>query len=107
MNLDNLTRRALEVRHKFDSINTQAKRDRWEVKEYTMGLVGDVGDLVKLVMAKENLRELKHDNAAIGHELADCLLGILVIAEDLGIDLEKSFMSAMKEIDRRLAETGK
>ncbi len=107
MNIDELTKRALEIRRKFDVINKKEEHDAWGVKEYTMGLMGDLGDFVKLIMAKENLRELEHDNEAIGHELADCLWNIFIIADKLSIDLEKSFLETMDELERRLAETGK
>lgn len=66
------------------------------------GFVGDVGDLSKLLMAKEGLRQNYDVDAKIAHELADCLWSILVIASKLGVNLEKEFVKTMSELDERI-----
>jgi hypothetical protein len=39
--------------------------------------VGDVGDLMKLVMAKEGAREIQDVDEKLQHELAACLWSVL------------------------------
>ena len=65
--------------------------------------VGDVGDLVKLVMVKEGKRHGEAVDAKLRHELSDCLWSLLIIADHYGIDLEQSFFETMNELDERLA----
>ncbi|MEI8343506.1 MAG: hypothetical protein WCF93_00985 [Candidatus Moraniibacteriota bacterium] len=68
------------------------------------GFVGDVGDLAKLVMMKEGIREGEHVDEKIGHELADCLWCVLVLSEKYGVDVEKFFTATMDEIENKLNE---
>ncbi len=75
-----------------------------------LGFVGDVGDLAKLVMADAGTRDIPQHRELLGHELADCLWAVLVIAARSGINLEAEFDSCMSTIDaviaRSLATTG-
>lgn len=100
--LQELQKRALEVRAKYAELNIKEGHDTWSGKEYMMGFVGDVGDLTKLVMAKENLRHIENVDAKLAHELSDCLWSILVLASHYGIDLEKEFLSTMDELKERI-----
>jgi len=69
------------------------------------GMVGDVGDLIKLVMAKEGLRNKDNVDKRLAHEMADCLWCLLVLADNYGIDLEKEFGKTMVELEERLKES--
>jgi NTP pyrophosphatase (non-canonical NTP hydrolase) len=66
--------------------------------------VGDVGDLVKLVMAENGHREIPDCKHKLEHELADCLWSIIVLANLHEIDLEKSFLKTMDELERNLSK---
>lgn len=68
-----------------------------------MGLVGDVGDLAKLVMAEEGARDVPGGRDALGHELADCLWSVLVIANEHGIDLAAEFARLMDSLGTDIA----
>jgi NTP pyrophosphatase (non-canonical NTP hydrolase) len=66
--------------------------------------VGDVGDLAKLIMASRGNRALDNVDAKLGHEIADCLWSLIVIAQELGIDLEGEFLKTMDDLDTVLDE---
>ena len=74
----------------------------WTRNEIAQGFVGDVGDLMKLVMAKEGIREADDVNRKLAHELSDCLWSVLVLAEEYEVDLEQSFLKTMDELVGRL-----
>lgn len=67
------------------------------------GFVGDVGDLMKLVMAKSGIRTIADTEHKLPHELADCLWSVLVLARLYDVDLEKAFLTTMDDLERRLA----
>ena len=67
-----------------------------------LGLVKDVGDLASLVQAKEGIREVEDVDAALAHELADCLWSLIVLADRYGVELEHAFTATMDELDLRL-----
>jgi len=93
---------ALEVARKYDELNQKAGRKVWDAKDYAMGFVGDVGDLVKFIQAKEGVRIKDDVNAKLAHELSDCLWSILVLAKQYDIDLEKEFVKTMDELKTRI-----
>lgn len=68
------------------------------------GFVVDVGDLMKLVMAKSGIRYVDAVDKKLGHELADCLWSILVLSKMYGIDLQKEFLATMDELDAWIGE---
>jgi NTP pyrophosphatase (non-canonical NTP hydrolase) len=68
-----------------------------------MGLVGDVGDLIKLVMAHKGVRSIPGAEQKLAHELADCLWSVLVLSEMYKVDLENAFMQTMDELEHHIA----
>ena len=102
-NLVDLQKRAQEIRLKYDELNAKDGHTKWDGVDYAAGFVGDVGDLVKLVMAKDGKRHGDDIDAKLKHELEDCLWSLLVIANHYGIDLEDAFNTTMSELDERLA----
>ena len=102
----NLQQRAMDIRRRYDLLNKQHGHQPWSGAAYAMGLTGDVGDLLKLAMAKENLRDVNGGGSVddkLRHELGDCLWSLFVIAEHYGVDLEKAFLATMDELAERIA----
>ncbi len=101
MDFQTLKLRALGIQKQYNELNAK-KWKAWGLREYTEGLVGDVGDLMKLVQAKEGFRDKGDHDAKLRHELADCLWALIVIAEHLGVDLETTFMKEMDAMEARV-----
>lgn len=101
-NLAELQQRAQLVRQKYDELNATDGHKKWDGTDYTAGFVGDVGDLVKLVMAKEGKRRGDDVDARLKHELGDCLWSLLVIANHYDVNLEDAFNGTMDELEERL-----
>jgi NTP pyrophosphatase (non-canonical NTP hydrolase) len=103
MDLQALSRRALEIRRQYAEQERAAYGRPWTTEEIALGFVGDVGDLAKLVVACAGMRALPDARAKLAHELADCLWSILVLADVHGIDLEQEFLRTMQELEGRIA----
>ena len=67
-----LVEQAEGIRQQYRALNAAQGKRAWEIRDYAMGFVGDVGDLQKLIMAKENLRNTNDVDAKLAHELSDC-----------------------------------
>lgn len=102
MSLKELQQRALEIRSKYAQLEQKKYGREWTREEIAQGFVGDVGDLIKLVMAKAGIREKESVDEKLAHELSDCLWSILVLADEYDVDLEASFHKTMDEIERRI-----
>jgi NTP pyrophosphatase (non-canonical NTP hydrolase) len=102
MDLQVLSKRAIEIRQKYDDYNSK-NFQKWELDQLAQGFVGDVGDLMKLVMRKQNYRGGEGNlDEQLSHEVCDCLWSILVIAEKLGIKLDEEFMKNMDDLETRI-----
>lgn len=101
MTFDEITKRAVEVQAKYDKLNKR-KGVSWNETDLMSGFVGDVGDLSKVIMAKQGLREMDDIDAKLAHELADCLWSVCVLAHKFGIDLGVEFAKTMDDLDKRI-----
>lgn len=100
MELDQLTARAMEIHQGFAARNPGRP---WTREEIMQGFVGDVGDLMKIVMAKAGTRPIANVDHKLAHELSDCLWSVLVLAKLYDVDLKKEFLATMKEIEAKFA----
>ncbi|HVU17169.1 MAG TPA: hypothetical protein VHD32_09590 [Candidatus Didemnitutus sp.] len=103
--LRTLQARSADLGREFAATARRTGRKPWTREEIAQGFVVDVGDLMRLVMAKAGRREVKDVDRKLGHELADCLWSILVLADAYGVDLEKEFDRMVAEVGRKLARS--
>jgi NTP pyrophosphatase (non-canonical NTP hydrolase) len=104
MELKKLIQRAAIVRKKYGELEMKKYGKERTNSQVAEGFVGDIGDLMKLVMAKEGIREMENVDDKMAHELADCLYSVFVLANNFGIDLEKSFLKTMDELEIRISK---
>jgi hypothetical protein len=98
-----LIKKAIAVRNHYNELQKADNHKIWNAQDRTAGFVCDVGDLSKLVMAKHNLRRGSKDiDEMLEHELSDCLWSVIVISDELGIDLEKSYMESMDKLHEKI-----
>jgi len=102
MEFKDLSQRALEIRGKYEVLENKKYGRAWSRAELAQGLVVDIGDLTRLIMAKEGIREAADLDAKLKHELSDCLWSILVLARKYEIDLEKEFVASMDELGKKI-----
>lgn len=74
-----------------------------------MGFVTDVGDLARIALAREGVRDIGEDpSAALAHQLADCLWCVIVLSDAYDVDLPAAFATSMDDLEgtlrRRLDE---
>ena len=104
MTINDLSARAIEIRKQFAELEKNRWGKEWKVEDIALGLAGDVGDLAKLVQTKEGIRPPVDDiDAQLAHELADCMWCLFVIANKYGLDMEKTFMGTMDELEDWIA----
>ncbi|RXK53859.1 nucleotide pyrophosphohydrolase [Oleiharenicola lentus] len=102
MELSSLSDRALEIHAAFAERARRTGQRPWTREEVMQGFVGDVGDLMKLVMAKAGVRPIADTDRKLAHELSDCLWSVLVLARLYQVDLGKEFFRTMDELEKKL-----
>ena len=103
MELKQIIERAMQIRQQYEVLETKQSGRQWTREEIALGFVGDVGDLMKLVAAKEGVRGIDKVDDKLTHELADCLWSICVLADLYHIDLESAFTITMNQIEDHIA----
>jgi NTP pyrophosphatase (non-canonical NTP hydrolase) len=106
MEFQELVERAIQVRRKYEEKETELYGASWTSEEIALGFVGDVGDLTKLILAENGKRNIPDARQKLEHELADCLWSIMVLSKLHDIDLEKSFLNTMAELEGYLSKKG-
>ena len=102
MEFKELIQRALSIREMYRKYEVQTYGTSWTNEELALGFVGDVGDLVKLVMAQNGRRNIPEAENKLAHELADCLWSVIVLADGHGVDLEKAFLNTMDDLENHI-----
>ncbi len=106
MEFHDMQERAYQVRQVIAEYERRRYGRVWTDEEIMLGLVGDLGDLSKLVQARNGIRSIPDVDAKMGHELSDCLWSIMVLARAYSIDLESAFMETMDGIEKHVAANG-
>ncbi len=102
MDFASISDQARQLRARFAEFEQRRYGRQWTPAEIMLGLVGDVGDLAKLIQGKEGVRPTADLDAKLGHELADCLWAVLTVADYYSVDLESAFDSTMNELNNWL-----
>jgi NTP pyrophosphatase (non-canonical NTP hydrolase) len=102
MEFNKLSDKALSVQKLFEEV-ARAKYGRaWTREEVALGFIGDIGDLMKLLIAENNVREIPDKRQKLAHELSDCLWSVIVLSKLYEIDLERSFVETMEFLEQKL-----
>ena len=102
MTFKQLSERASQIRRQYRDFETARYGRSWTDEEIALGFVGDVGDLMKLIQAKNGVRAIPDTDEKLAHELADCLWSVFTLADAYNIDLEQAFQKTMNEIEQFL-----
>ncbi|WP_235915428.1 MazG nucleotide pyrophosphohydrolase domain-containing protein [Puerhibacterium puerhi] len=93
---------ARAVRAQHAAMELERYGRSWTPEEIMLGFLGDVGDLAKLVQGKAGVRPRDDLDAALAHELADCLWSVLTLADAYGVDLEAAFDATVRDLGDHL-----
>lgn len=105
MSLEDIIARARHIRSLYENYERENYGREWSTAEIVLGLMGDLGDLAKLIQAHLGIRGVpsaQELETKLSHELADCLWSILVIADKLQINLGDAFVTTMNELEKHL-----
>ncbi|BDI22993.1 MazG nucleotide pyrophosphohydrolase domain-containing protein [Herbiconiux sp. L3-i23] len=100
---DGLRTAALAVASSYDELSARTTGRPWTNQEFALGLMGDVGDLAKIVMTLEGTRRIDGiELRDLEHELCDVMWSCLVLANRYGLDLGEAFPRQMTDLLRHI-----
>lgn len=106
MDFNQLIKRAEDIHRSYKQFDKVSYGREWSPEEIALGLVGDVGDLARIVLTKSGVHNVDDADNALAIELSDCLFSIIVLARTYDIDLAKAFMQTMDELEERIEKGG-
>lgn len=98
MNIQELVQQAAGSRAQYAAFEKEHYGREWNNEEVYASLVSDIGDLGRLVLAKEGVEDVPDVREKLLHELGECLWGIAVLAHEYNIDLEEAFQKQMQNV---------
>ncbi|HEX6344406.1 hypothetical protein [Umezawaea sp.] len=95
--------RALRVRALYERLEEHLNGKTWTLHELVLGFGNDVGCIGRLLLAHEGTRAVPGDpTAELEHKLAESVWWSFVLADRLGIDLDRAYGETMSRIERDL-----
>ena len=101
-----MTVRALEVREQYAAFEERTYGRQWSLQDLALGLVGDVGDLVKLVPGARGRPCRQERSAGARARARGCPVVAPRYREAPRRRLESAFARTMDELDAALGRTG-
>ena len=95
----------MDLRRQYEEKEKQLYGSPLTDEDIAQGFLGDVNNLVKLVMAEHGKREVANSKEKFESQLAHCLWSVIVLAQMHNLKLEQSFMEAMDRLENHLLET--
>jgi NTP pyrophosphatase (non-canonical NTP hydrolase) len=102
LEVNELVARALSIRAQYALLEQTRYGRAWENDEIALGFVGDVGDLAKLIIAQNGVRDIPNSRERLAHELSDCLWSVIILAHNYGFDLETIFAENMDALAQHI-----
>ena len=103
MRLDEALKIGREVDTLLAAHNAAAGRAHWSLRDVAQGLAGDVGELNRIAMAHDGLRDLDEVESRLRHEIADCFWSLLMVCDRAGVDLAEVYAEQMQALALRLS----
>jgi hypothetical protein len=103
MEITEATDLARRVRALYHRIEERTEGSPWQTKDDMLGLVNDIGNLSRLVMATEGRWAPEGDlPTLLRGKLGECLWWILVLADRLDVDITDACKSTLGDIEAHL-----
>lgn len=102
MELNKISDEAVRIKKLYAEYEKNKFGRKWNREEMFIGMVSDIGDLSRLVLAKEGMIKTENIQEKVEHEVSDLLWGVLVLANEYGINAEEVFLKNMKLFEERI-----
>jgi len=102
MDIKKFSEEAVRIKKLYSEYEEKNFGRKWSKEELFIGFVSDMGDLSRLVLAKEGVMRIENLEEKIGHEISDCLWAILLLANEYNINIEEVFLKNMEALEKKI-----
>lgn len=104
MEFQKLVNRAMGLRRQYEEKEKELYGAPSTGEDIARGFLGDVNNVVKLVMAEQGKRSIANSKQQLESLLSHSLWSVIILARMHDIDLERSFMEAMDRLETHILE---
>lgn len=104
MEFQKIINRAMGLRRQYEEKEKELHGAPSTGEDIARGFLGDVNNVVKLVMAEQGKRSIANSKQQLESLLSHSLWSVIVLAKMHNIDLERSFMEAMDRLEAHILE---
>ena len=93
----------METRTLLENFEQKSVGKKWGNEELLIGLMTDIGDLARLILAKEGFRSAKKDlEKQLRHEIAACFWAIVVLSEKYKVNIPQALQEMSIDLKKKL-----
>jgi hypothetical protein len=101
MSLSNLIERSKRIRSQYHKMEKQYHGSEWTIEEDALAFLTDAGLVGRLTMAQQRRWPISgNEETQLEHKLSECVWWLLVLAERMDIDIEKSLDEFLSNLER-------
>lgn len=90
---------ARDVRKLYEILEERLNGRTWSLHELMLGFSNDVGHIGRLILAHDGTWDIDGDpRAQLQHKLAESVWWAFVLADELGIDLDRAYGDTLAKI---------
>lgn len=103
MKFNEIVERSIAIRHSYHKLEKQFHESEWTVEEDALAFLTDAALVGRLAMSQQG-RWPKGNNTIpeLEHKLSECIWWIIVLAERMDIDIEKSLDEFLSKLEGQL-----
>jgi len=99
IDLSTASSRAIQIRKLYHQLEIQHHGTTWSKQEDMIGLMSDIGELGRLLMASDDRWAYKGDVPKdIADKISECMWWLFVLSDRLEVDISSAFSSKMNEL---------
>jgi len=101
-NMEEIIKRALEIRKKYHALERQHHGSEWTVEEDALAFLTDAGLVGRNIMSQQQRWPKAGSQEELEHKLGESIWWLIVLANRTDIDIEKAMTKFLSKTEKLL-----
>lgn len=101
-NMEEIIKRALEIRKKYHELERQHHGSEWTVEEDALAFLTDAGLVGRNIMSQQQRWPKAGSQEELEHKLGESIWWLIVLADRTDIDIEKAMTNFLSKTEKLL-----
>ena len=101
-NMEEIIKRALEIRKKYHELERQHHGSEWTVEEDALAFLTDAGLVGRNIMSQQQRWPKAGSQEELEHKLGESIWWLIVLANRTDIDIEKAMTNFLSKTEKLL-----